>query len=159
RLDVERLRLALRAVGRRVELGVAIRPLGRTDEARLGDDELHRLAVPDGSVAVAKCDLRDSEEPRRSPRAQLVDEDAVTRVAPQIAAEVGPAEPNYPAGGEHTTALLEHVEDITDREVLRHVLEEDRGGGAIRERDPAAQIPVDVRLHPEHVDVHPPFER
>src|SRR5204863_4199335 len=127
----------------------------RVLETRLLEHAHERLAVPHGAVAVRESDLRDGQQRRRATGPILLDELPVARIAPQVVAEVGYADPYPPPGREQTRTLLDDVEGSGEREVLEHVLQDHGFGRAVGERQAPAEIPVQVGVHPHDVDVDP----
>src|SRR5262245_64792408 len=106
-------------------------------------------------MAVGECDFGNGQEWCRPAGPVALDERAVARIALEVLAEVGNADANPAAGTENPAAVVEQRDSVGEREVLDDVLEEHGRRRAVREREAPAQIPVQVRLHPEDVDVYP----
>src|SRR5438067_1718984 len=136
-LDVDRLLLAVRAVGARLDTAIAeIAPLAPR-EASSPYEELEGLEVPGAAMSVEIKDLLRGEQVRRPSRSVLVDQTVTSaRVGEEVPARVRNGDPHDTAGAQHPMGLLDQLSGGFEGQVLEKVLMEDRLGGVVREGQP-----------------------
>ena len=109
-------------------------------------------------MAVPECDLAHREQRRRPSRPQFLNEPAIAGIAGHVGTEVRDADPDGASRREHPGASPQERQAVDQREVLEHVLQHEDVCGAWREWQLAADIPYEVGMHPDQVEVDPTLE-
>ena len=106
-------------------------------------------------MAVLLEDLAQRQHRRGPAGPQLFERAPPLHIVGGIETGIGHTDTEHPSGDEHPATVTEHRHAVLDRHVLEHVFEESGLGRLVGEGQWTTEVPGDVGVGSDQVDVHP----